>query len=524
MPTDPDAPHAVDVSSHRMRAKFKFGALRRGDGGRARTSPSAWCPSFAWAVAGVVLAAGTALTRFSTPIVTASTRRNWSHSVFAPMAPPDVRGWWYGSLRCAGDGASPSRAPDRCGPGEPVFASLWSLISPASPPTAPRSQARWRSARNRDARGASASQTVHAEGHHPVQADKVESESPEPSRPRAPWAMPPKKTTKGETERQRKQERLPPFDEHERGGSESRRKFPPRADGSGGRITRRAASMAAEFAAVALHRPSRRENIGGVLRAADVCGVELVLLGGGALPPEPLGHPKAAGTRSAPTGSRTVSTRKLFAEYLRFYAADNTANSAAGNAPPGCLQPSAGSIPSMNPSLAMKGSNEAGGGGSSVAAAPADVVLPAVHAPGANYEIGIPPEGRRRAPVRPRRPSPRRPDRASGRTMAARRRQGRPQSRCAHTSARGMRACSSTARLRSARAPRAARAPRTRPREERPATSPGPAGRTLRAASRGRGPRRTRQKNNRPERSRFGSHPAQRGRHGALRERRDREP
>ena len=49
--------------------------------------------------------------------------------------------------------------------------------------------------------------------------------------------------------------------------------------------------MAAEFAAVALHRPSRRENIGGVLRAADVYGVELVVLGGGALPPEPLGHP-----------------------------------------------------------------------------------------------------------------------------------------------------------------------------------------------------------------------------------------
>ena len=49
--------------------------------------------------------------------------------------------------------------------------------------------------------------------------------------------------------------------------------------------------MAAEFAAVALHRPSRRENIGGVLRAADVYGVELVVLGGGALPPQPLGHP-----------------------------------------------------------------------------------------------------------------------------------------------------------------------------------------------------------------------------------------
>ena len=49
--------------------------------------------------------------------------------------------------------------------------------------------------------------------------------------------------------------------------------------------------MVAEFAAVALHRPSRRENIGGALRAADVYGVELVVLGGGALPPEPLGHP-----------------------------------------------------------------------------------------------------------------------------------------------------------------------------------------------------------------------------------------
>ena len=42
---------------------------------------------------------------------------------------------------------------------------------------------------------------------------------------------------------------------------------------------------------VALHRPSRRQNIGGVLRAADVYGVELVVLGGGDLPPEPLGHP-----------------------------------------------------------------------------------------------------------------------------------------------------------------------------------------------------------------------------------------
>ena len=49
--------------------------------------------------------------------------------------------------------------------------------------------------------------------------------------------------------------------------------------------------MTEDFAAVALHRPSRPENIGGVLRAADVYGVELVVLGGGELPPEPLGHP-----------------------------------------------------------------------------------------------------------------------------------------------------------------------------------------------------------------------------------------
>ena len=49
--------------------------------------------------------------------------------------------------------------------------------------------------------------------------------------------------------------------------------------------------MTKEFAAVALHRPSRPENIGGVLRAADVYGVELVVLGGGKLPIEPLGHP-----------------------------------------------------------------------------------------------------------------------------------------------------------------------------------------------------------------------------------------
>lgn len=49
--------------------------------------------------------------------------------------------------------------------------------------------------------------------------------------------------------------------------------------------------MTAGFTAVALHRPSRPENIGGVMRAADVYGVELVVLGGGELPPEPLGHP-----------------------------------------------------------------------------------------------------------------------------------------------------------------------------------------------------------------------------------------
>ena len=48
--------------------------------------------------------------------------------------------------------------------------------------------------------------------------------------------------------------------------------------------------MREAFAAVALHRPSRPENIGGVLRAADVYGVGLVVLGGGELPPEPLGH------------------------------------------------------------------------------------------------------------------------------------------------------------------------------------------------------------------------------------------
>lgn len=45
------------------------------------------------------------------------------------------------------------------------------------------------------------------------------------------------------------------------------------------------------FAALALHRPSRPENIGGVFRTADVYGVKLVVLGGGELPPEPLGHP-----------------------------------------------------------------------------------------------------------------------------------------------------------------------------------------------------------------------------------------
>ena len=49
--------------------------------------------------------------------------------------------------------------------------------------------------------------------------------------------------------------------------------------------------MTEGFAAVALHRPSRPENIGGVLRAAAVYGVALVVLGGGTLPPHPLGHP-----------------------------------------------------------------------------------------------------------------------------------------------------------------------------------------------------------------------------------------
>ena len=48
--------------------------------------------------------------------------------------------------------------------------------------------------------------------------------------------------------------------------------------------------MTEGFAALALHRPSRPENIGGALRAADVYGVELVVLGGGELPPEALGH------------------------------------------------------------------------------------------------------------------------------------------------------------------------------------------------------------------------------------------
>ena len=52
--------------------------------------------------------------------------------------------------------------------------------------------------------------------------------------------------------------------------------------------------MREAFAAVALHRPSRPENIGGVLRAADVYGVGLVVLGGGELPPEPLGHRQGA--------------------------------------------------------------------------------------------------------------------------------------------------------------------------------------------------------------------------------------
>lgn len=53
--------------------------------------------------------------------------------------------------------------------------------------------------------------------------------------------------------------------------------------------------MKGEFAAIALHRPSRPENIGGVFRAAQIYGVELVVLGGGELPPKPLGHPTDTG-------------------------------------------------------------------------------------------------------------------------------------------------------------------------------------------------------------------------------------
>lgn len=55
--------------------------------------------------------------------------------------------------------------------------------------------------------------------------------------------------------------------------------------------TKEETTMGEGFAAVGLHRPSRPENIGGVLRAADVYGVELVVLGGGTLPPDALGHP-----------------------------------------------------------------------------------------------------------------------------------------------------------------------------------------------------------------------------------------
>ena len=41
--------------------------------------------------------------------------------------------------------------------------------------------------------------------------------------------------------------------------------------------------MRERFAALALHRPSRPENIGGIFRAADVYGEKLVVLGGGEL-------------------------------------------------------------------------------------------------------------------------------------------------------------------------------------------------------------------------------------------------
>ena len=83
-------------------------------------------------------------------------------------------------------------------------------------------------------------------------------------------------------------------------------------DAGTARFNRGETLMKEGSAALALHRPSRPENIGGVMRAAEVYGVELVVLGGGvAAARYPLGHPTdttRAWRNGSPWCSRTASS------------------------------------------------------------------------------------------------------------------------------------------------------------------------------------------------------------------------
>ena len=66
--------------------------------------------------------------------------------------------------------------------------------------------------------------------------------------------------------------------------------------------------------ALALHRPSGPENIGGLFRAADVYGVMLVVLGGGELPPD----------SSIRSRRRTYSDRRTAHSTSRYSSAART--------------------------------------------------------------------------------------------------------------------------------------------------------------------------------------------------------
>ena len=81
----------------------------------------------------------------------------------------------------------------------------------------------------------------------------------------------------------------------------------------GGGSIHRGTPVKEGFAALALHRPSRPENISGAMRTAEVYGVELVVLGGGVLPPDPLGqaiNPTKAGVVFGPRCPNIIRARK----------------------------------------------------------------------------------------------------------------------------------------------------------------------------------------------------------------------